>query len=304
MQTKVKKWLLRFLFLTIMLFCLAALYFWLHYSPAGMTYPASEVADIELLYPMRTSAEHDSARSRNGGNPYILEIETEANGALMYYGASHSSDPNHPEKADIISRWESFKPTVAFYEGRSSGFVYGPIFESLAGLPEPALVHKLAKANDVPLYTLEPSYKDEVHELLEKYSAEQLALYFFLRVYTSESNGLANEGLAIDLLHKRTNVDGLKGSLRDLEDVDRIWEQDFPEQEGWRTLSGEPGYLYQISLESRRVRGRHMTRILIDMVQKGERVFAVVGSGHVIRQEWNLRETFGMNPAWDQPKLK
>jgi uridylate kinase len=47
-----------------------------------------------------------------------------------------------------------------------------------------------------------------------------------------------------------------------------------------------------------------MTRILIDMVQKGERVFAVVGSGHVIRQEWNLRETFGMNPAWDQPKLK
>ena len=44
-----------------------------------------------------------------------------------------------------------------------------------------------------------------------------------------------------------------------------------------------------------------MVRILVDLVGQGERVFAVVGSGHVIRQEWNLRHLFSLEPAWDQP---
>jgi pheromone shutdown protein TraB len=40
-----------------------------------------------------------------------------------------------------------------------------------------------------------------------------------------------------------------------------------------------------------------MARILIALVKRGERVFAVVGSGHVIRQEWDLRAAFDQQPA-------
>ena len=43
-----------------------------------------------------------------------------------------------------------------------------------------------------------------------------------------------------------------------------------------------------------------MTRVLLALVAEGERVFAVVGSGHVIRQEWPLRAALGAGPAWDQ----
>ncbi len=68
-----------------------------------------------------------------------------------------------------------------------------------------------------------------------------------------------------------------------------------------RVEQGEPGYLADISNASQRIRGEHMARILIDLVKRGERVFAVVGSGHVIRQEWNLRTVFDQEPAWDQP---
>jgi hypothetical protein len=112
---------------------------------------------------------------------------------------------------------------------------------------------------------------------------------------------VAKEGLARDLLQKRTDVDGLRGSLMTLADVDRVWQRDFPGEVDWRVLQGEPGYLDAISQSSRRIRGEHMARIQIDLVQKGERVFAVVGSGHVIRQEWNLRAVFNQEPAWDQP---
>jgi hypothetical protein len=259
------------------------------------------VAHIELPYRLRTSFEHDAARRRNGGNPYILSIDPEGPGALLYYGASHTRDADHPQIADIASRWDAFEPTVALYEGRSRGFFYGALIEPFAGLPEPALVHKLARRDDVPLYTLEPAYSDEVAELLGQFAPEQVALYFFLRVYSSEAGGIANEALARDLLAKRTDVDGLRGSLSSLADVDRVWRRDFPGEDDWRVVQGEPGYLADISDASRQIRGRHMARILIDLVEKGERVFAVVGSGHVIRQEWNLRSAFHQDPAWDQP---
>lgn len=276
-------------------------YAWLHWSPAGLAYTASDVAHIALPHRFRNSTEHDAARSRNGGNPYILHIDTERAGALLYYGASHTRDPEHPQIADITSRWRAFKPTAALYEGRSRGYFYGALIEPFAGLPEPALVHKLARHDGVPLYTLEPAYADEVAELLQWYTVEQVALYFFLRVYSSEARGVSDEVLALDLLGKRTDVAGLRNSLVTLADVDRLWQHDFPNQADWRIHQGEPGYLGEISDASRRIRGEHMARILIDLVQRGERVFTVVGSGHVIRQEWNLRAVFDQEPAWDQP---
>jgi hypothetical protein len=301
----VKKQIQRFIGIPLAILMLVAvslgIYTWLHWSPAGAVYTSNEVAQIELPYRLRNGAEHDAALSRNGGNPYILQINTHDGGALLYYGASHTNDPKAPQIADISSRWDAFHPTVALYEGRASGYFYGGLIEPFAGLSEPALVHKLARRDGIPLYTLEPAYEDEVAELLQTFSAEQVALYFFLRVYSSEAGGVADEALALDLLGKRTDVNGLRGSLSTLEDVDRVWQRDFSNQSDWRVLQGEPGYLGEISDSSRRIRGEHMARILIDLVEKGERVFAVVGSGHVIRQEWNLRAVFNMEPAWDQP---
>ena len=190
---------------------------------------------------------------------------------------------------------------MALYEGRSRGYCYGVLIEPFAGLPEPALVHKLARHDNIPLYTLDPAYAAEVAELLRLFSAEQIALYFFLRVYASEAGGVADEALALDLLGKRTDVDGLRSSLSTLADVDRLWQRDFPDQDDWRVQQVEPGYLAEISDSSRRIRGEHMARILIDLLERGERVIAVVGSGHVIRQEWNLRTVFHQERAWDQP---
>jgi uridylate kinase len=70
----------------------------------------------------------------------------------------------------------------------------------------------------------------------------------------------------------------------------------------WRNWSGEmPGVLGAIDQASRVARGEHMARVLIELVERGERVFAVVGSGHVIRQEWALRSALGAEPASDQP---
>ncbi len=298
-----KKTLRRLLGLTCLATAVLAAYAWFHWSPAGETFPAAELADISLPYRLRSVDEHNAAKVRNGGEPYILKIDDIERGELIYFGATHSNDRAHPQVEQIIELWDQQQPTVALYEGRSRGYFYGMLIEPFAGLPEPALVHKLARRHDTRLITLEPNYADEVAELLNTYSPEQVALYFFLRVYRSESGGVANDSLAAHLLGKRTDVDGLRDALSSLQRVDELWARDFADAEAWRTNRHEIGYLAQISQDSRRIRGEHMARLLIHLVNQGERVFAVVGSGHVIRQEWNLRASFDQVPAWDQPTL-
>ena len=251
---------------------------------------------------LRTSAEHDAARERVG-EPYVLECHVADGGALLYYGGAHTRDSSAPQVADIRERWAAFAPTVALCEGRQGRHYWGFLVEPFAGLPEPTLVHKLARRDGVSVVSLEPEYFDEVAALLRRFDAPEVALYFFLRVYTSEAGGASDEDLARQLLAKRTDVDGLRGAISTLDDVDRAWARAAPERGDWRTLTQEPrdGVLAELSDASRAARGEHMVRVLLDLTSRGERVFAVVGSGHVIRQEWALRVGLGSTPAWDQP---
>lgn len=284
----------------------AAIVAWQAWSPGAPTYAADdELASIELPHRLRNGPEHDAALKRTG-NPYVLEItkDVTGTGALLYYGARHADDPDDPQIADIRKRWDAFKPTVALCEGRSRGYFVGWPMTTWGGLPEPAWVHYLARESDVPLYSLEPDYAGEVAALLQTFTPEQVALYFTMRVYWSEAAGTADESLALDLLEKRTAVKGLESSLTSIADIDRIWNRDLATHGDWRTLTSEPSgtYLADISTRSRIVRGEHMARVLLHLVANNERVFAVVGSGHVIRQEWALRAALGAQPAFDQPQ--
>jgi hypothetical protein len=267
------------------------------YSRGAESYPAAK--SIALAHRLRNWAEHDAIIEKTWPKPYILET-----GNVVFYGIHHTNDRNDPQLADVARRWEAFKPTVALCEGRSRSQFIGPIMSRLGTMNEVRFVHGLARRDDVPLYSLEPAYADEVDALLKKWTPEQIALYFTMRVYWSEAGGNANESLALDLLRKRTDVPSLRNSINDVAGIDRVWKRDFARLGDWRTMKEEPKntYLAEISDDSRQVRGEHMARTIIDLSRRGERVFAVVGSGHVVRTEWILREALGAPPAPDQPR--
>lgn len=298
-----KKFFVRILLLIVVLLAALAVYGYLSWSAGAPVYPeTARIRSIELPLRFRSWDEHDAIVAATHPKPYILEIQS-GTGSLIFYGAHHTSSPQDPQHADIEKRWAAFRPTVALYEGRRRGYFRGPLFEKLEGKSESATVHELARSQGVPVYTLEPDYADEVAALLKQWSPEQVALFFTTRVYWSEAGGKANEKLAEHLRAKRTDVIGLRESLTSVAHIDRVWRRDFPLQPDWRILKGEPEgtYLTEIADDSRRIRGEHMARSLIDLVRKGERVFAVVGSGHVIRLEWILRSALQAPPAPDQP---
>ncbi|MCM2316599.1 MAG: hypothetical protein NDJ92_15735 [Thermoanaerobaculia bacterium] len=281
---------------------LAAAMAWASWSSGAAPYRLDAAA---LARPLpcrfRDGDEHDACRVAVPG-PYVLEL-AHGNGSLLYYGAHHTSDPASPQVADIETRWSEFRPTIALCEGRSRGYLTGWLGRLLQGLPEPALVHELARRDGVPLVSLEPEYEDEVALLLRQWSPEQVALYFTMRVYWSEAGGKADEALAEDLVRKRTAVRGLLGTMASAADIDRVWAKSLAAHGDWRTHTSMPEgtFLEEIDLASRVVRGEHMARVLVELVGRGERVFAVVGSGHVIRQEWTLRAMLGAASANDQP---
>jgi len=286
----------RFLAVAFALWIAAALYAWWAWSPKARTYALPEArASAELPARLRTPEEHDRVRAEHG-EPYVLRLRR-GDGELLYFGARHADDADDPQAAEIRLLWDGFRPTVALCEGRRRGHFVGPVFARLVGLPEPALVHELARRDEVELFSLEPDYATEVARLLDRFDAADVALFFTLRVYWSESGGAADEELADDLRAKRTDVDGLRGALADTAAMDAAWVRSGADGD-WRTWTGGMvGVLREIDLASRRVRGEHMARVLIDLVENGERVFAVVGSGHVIRQEPALRAALGEEPA-------
>jgi hypothetical protein len=294
------KTLVRLLALLLVLLSALGLHAWSAWSPGAPAYALpAERRSTPLPERFRDGPEHDRVRGQHG-EPYVLALEREG-GALLYYGAYHADDPADPQVADIRARWAAFRPTVALCEGRARGYLLGPLFPRLVGLPEPALVHELARAGGVPLYSLDPDYASEVLLLLQRFAPAEVALFFTLRVYWSESAGVADERLAQDLRAKRCDVDGLRTVLPDLAAMDATWSA-ITDAGDWRTWTdGMPGILGDIDEASRAARGEHMARVLVDLVERGERVLAVAGSGHVIRQEWALRRALGAEPAGDQP---
>ena len=230
--------------------------------------------------------------------PYLVELEADE-GSLFYFGSYHSNNPDDVQMDDIASRWTATRPTVALTEN-TGGFAPGGKRRAIKALGEFGLVIHLAEEYDVPVYSLEPTWDDEISMVTERFSREEATVFYTLRVYLSERGNERDSArmdkLAMHLLGKRGNRPGLGGVVADLDAFDAVWNEHFGDDRDWRTLppraiwpGDEPTRLQAISRFVNEVRDRHMARVVIDFVKRGERVFAIAGGSHVVKQEPVLR---------------
>ena len=266
--------------------------------------PAAPLPSAEFL-----SWDGHNAVYRSHEGPYILRLNSAA-GEALYIGAFHTQDPDDAQIDRIITLWDEFDPTVALCESRL-GLYIGGLRGGVGMFGEAGAVYVLARANDVPIYSLEPAYEDEVAALLEEFPPEHVALYFTMRVFWQESRGRSSEsldGLVMHLARKRTNVEGLRDVITSVADIDAIWSRDFADLPDWRAAATSDRSAYEVYEDTdtaggtilraiadadREIRGRHMVRTIADLMNNGERVFAVVGRSHVIRQAPLLRAALG-----------
>jgi len=226
--------------------------------------------------------------------PYMYEVQA-GEGQIFIAGLDHTRDSENPQIDALRESWHNFRPTVALVEGRM-GFYFRWIHDPIELYGESGETARLAKKERLPLYTWEPTREEEVSWLLKKYPARQLALFYSLRPYFSNFRfGKPDDPDKImqHYIGSRTDYEGLRGQLRDVAQIDSIWQADFPNRPDWRDTSDEwgwpEGYLTELANESNIARDVHLINILFDLANKGERVFATVGSSHAFRIEEAVR---------------
>jgi hypothetical protein len=154
----------------------------------------------------------------------------------------------------------------------------------------------LARKDKVPVYTWEAPREREIQYTMEQFSREQVALFYILRPYFGNFRfGKPDDPEAVveGYIRERSDYPGIENTISSVEQIDAIWQRDFPGEADWRDTSdqfGLPGYLGEIASRSGEARDEHFARVIIDLVQKGERVFAIAGSSHAVKLEPALQE--------------
>lgn len=291
---KITKCLISLLFIWI---CLAAVF--------GIYAYLFAWRPLEHLNPSHSNAEQHFAQILNNqqygekaathDRPFILEMDVPGKGAIMLYGSEHTKNPKDPQIKDISKRWQHFKPTVALCESRLGVFFPG-LMNPVKTFAEPGIVHALARQSDIPTYTWEPPITLQLQHLLKDYSKEQVALRFILTPYFSNLRfgRPENPDAMVESIRKKRNQwPGIENAFPNMQAIQSTWDHYFPKGPDWRTVSDAyelPGFLN--GMDANIIRDRHFFAILLELVSKGERVFAIAGSSHAVKLEPALTKAF------------
>lgn len=234
-----------------------------------------------------------------------VDLVTSSKARLYYFPAGHSSDPADPQFREIEKAWSEVKPTIAFYEGPNR-----PIAETrdetIKQTGESGFVRFLATRDGIQIGRLEPSPQDEANYILQKFSPEQVKLFYVLREAQRlrERRKLPEAELRAEiaqLLKRASQIQGIRSVINNLDELDAAYRRYWKSPEQWwqapsawfdpLNSSANTGGVFtnEINRMSSEYRNRHMYEVLAKAALEGKRVFAVVGGNHVPMQEPALR---------------
>ena len=241
--------------------------------------------------------------------PYVIDLTLGGSGEghsggvgrLVYFGSRHSYDPNDPQRQWIEDLWQQVGPTIALNEGGDPPTE--PSAEEAVGRHgEPGLVRHLAAHDDTPVRSLEPSQEAEINHLCARFDSNLVTLFLVLRYYASYRQTHppeAAESLLQDVLPYLGGFSALSEGPKTPETFRASMAHRFPDLKDWRDFPAsmlDPVRRDQpwketneISRATSEFRDAHMVELLVSLVERGERVFAVVGASHVVMQEPLLR---------------
>ncbi len=272
----------------LVLVALAPRYLWRRVPAITTDNPATPT---ELF---RTASEHDLLFSWTRAP--ILKAVHPSGGALYYFGSCHTGNADHPMIEKFSSDWPDFAPTLALVEQRM-GLYFGGLHGGVSRFGESASVYALGRRDDVATYTLHQDQLEHVAEFAAKVGHREAAAYLALRMAHGENpDGPLSDAELEHGLDKRA-VGVLSSAFTDVADFDAFWTEMYADELGdwrtlrWATIGPRLGHtkLEAVGHWDNVLRDVHMVRILVDKVEKGERVFAVVGRSHVIHQEPAIR---------------
>jgi hypothetical protein len=241
-------------------------------------------------------------RTTHHSTPYVIEVPA-SQGRLLYYGSAHLFDPDDPQIKDIEARWATFHPTFALNEGGTPPAL--PTREdTVARYGEAALVRWLAQRDKVPVDTFEPSRRDLVERQASRFTYEQIKLATLLRTAAQDAARLpAFRAPSVDREVERvigviSRTPGLEGPPNSILELEASVARLLPQLHDWRqvplswfdpAIDPPIAWTNRLAAHGSNIRDEFIMTAIVAKVREGHRVFAVVGSSHVVMQEQPLR---------------
>ena len=231
---------------------------------------------------------------------------TSSKGSLQYVGAQHLDDPRHQQFEDIKRKWNDFKPTIAFYEGPDRGIANNDTL-TIQKFGESGYVRYLAKQLNIPTKGLEPPIADLYRYLVSKYPQNKVDMYMLskeaMRLRTRKR--LSKDELTIEITKMITAVAQMLGrdiSIKSIDELAIVFEQNFGKETAWWEAPAtwfDPQednvrVTNQLAVLSTEYRNVYMVKVLSESINKGEKVFAVVGRNHVPLQIKAIKYSTGL----------
>ncbi len=235
--------------------------------------------------------------------PYILNFKTEK-GALLYFGIGHAYRADDPQIARLEKEFLEFKPTLILNESGTPP-VAETAKEAIEKYGEPGLLSFLANKHNIPIKSLDPPRMEEIKYILgtKRWTLEQVFLFYTLRRVpenNKKSNPQSPDVMIEEAMKMAARTPGFELLPKTSEEFEQSVKKHFPKVADWRKIDSKifdpnpdlGNFTNDIADASVQFRGRFMVKKLVEEMNKGERVFAVVGASHVVKQEKALKKLF------------
>lgn len=233
--------------------------------------------------------------------PYVLQFK-KGNGELLYFGIGHAYRADDPQIIELEKRFLAFRPTLILNESGTPPAAE-TAKEAIEKYGEPGLMSFLAKKHGIPIKSLDAPRLEEIKYILgtKRWTLEQVMLFYILRRVPENNkkvNPPAPDAMVEEALKAAAKTPGFENLPKTLAEFEASVRKHLPGVADWRRIDQkifDPNpdlglYTNDLADASVNFRGKFMVRLLTAEVAKGERVFAVVGASHVVKQEKALRK--------------
>jgi hypothetical protein len=172
------------------------------------------------------------------------------------------------------------------------------VAEAVTQYGEAGLIRFLARRDDVPVVSIDPSRSEETAYWSKTYTREQIKMFFLVRGVAQQIQN--HDPAKVDdelnrILGINHEAPGLAVPPRTAYEFVRIYRQYFPDGDyksakiSWFDPMKSETLFNDMARMSSEYRDRYMVAMLQRHLREGERVFAVVGGTHVVMQEPALK---------------
>ncbi len=268
------------------------------------------------VFPIMTAAEYADIKYEV---PYVFEISL-ADKRLVYFGASHSRNPEDPMFEQIETEFNTTRPDVVLVEGvhtleerlnQIKEWFPGKSREEIINQTgEPGYALSLALQNNVDVYSPEPALRDEISDLLQKgFSQEEIFAFYFAgqvphyqQMKTKPEFGEHIKQF-LNEFKSATSWESFEFTTENFSRLsERLWGvkfnpdttdyEDMIDPIPWKEKKDVQGVSNAISRESSYFRDTYMVQEIQKLMKTHKKMFVVFGASHAVMQEPAIRKLF------------